>query len=190
MFFSWSHFEMLSLFLFQTATMSKIRKMSIQGVRSFGIEDKDNQVITFFDPLTVLVGPNGAGKTVWEYVLVRAKVGLWSMTCRGWTRPLTVTSWWHIYTFGLIFFFFLPHSLFLSLFILYFESCHTKSWIEYYQIITASLINWSFAQYDPFLLQTIIECLKYATSGDMPPGSKGSSFVHDPKVSSIFFCVS
>uniref|UniRef100_A0A671V445 RAD50 double strand break repair protein n=1 Tax=Sparus aurata TaxID=8175 RepID=A0A671V445_SPAAU len=71
--------------------MSKIRKMSIQGVRSFGIEDKDNQVITFFDPLTVLVGPNGAGKT------------------------------------------------------------------------------------------TIIECLKYATSGDMPPGSKGSSFVHDPK---------
>lgn len=55
---------MLSLFLFQTATMSKIRKMSIQGVRSFGIEDKDNQVITFFDPLTVLVGPNGAGKTV------------------------------------------------------------------------------------------------------------------------------
>lgn len=54
----------LSLFLLQTVTMSKIRKMSIQGVRSFGIEDKDNQVIAFFDPLTVLVGPNGAGKTV------------------------------------------------------------------------------------------------------------------------------
>lgn len=65
--------------------------MSILGVRSFGIEDKDKQVITFFSPLTVLVGPNGAGKT------------------------------------------------------------------------------------------TIIECLKYATSGELPPGSKGGAFVHDPK---------
>ncbi|XP_068187944.1 DNA repair protein RAD50 [Antennarius striatus] len=71
--------------------MSRIEKMSILGVRSFGIEDKDKQVISFFDPLTVLVGPNGAGKT------------------------------------------------------------------------------------------TIIECLKYATSGELPPGSKGGVFVHDPK---------
>uniref|UniRef100_A0A3B3XLX6 Zinc-hook domain-containing protein n=1 Tax=Poecilia mexicana TaxID=48701 RepID=A0A3B3XLX6_9TELE len=29
--------------------------------------------------------------------------------------------------------------------------------------------------------QTIIECLKYATSGELPPGSKGGAFVHDPK---------
>ncbi|CAN9501772.1 unnamed protein product [Ophioblennius macclurei] len=43
--------------------MSKIEKMSILGVRSFGIEDKDKQVISFFSPLNVLVGPNGAGKT-------------------------------------------------------------------------------------------------------------------------------
>uniref|UniRef100_A0A669CU22 RAD50 double strand break repair protein n=1 Tax=Oreochromis niloticus TaxID=8128 RepID=A0A669CU22_ORENI len=71
--------------------MSKIDKMSILGVRSFGIEDKDKQVISFFTPLTVLVGPNGAGKT------------------------------------------------------------------------------------------TIIECLKYSTSGELPPGSKGGAFVHDPK---------
>uniref|UniRef100_A0A8C9TPQ1 RAD50 double strand break repair protein n=1 Tax=Scleropages formosus TaxID=113540 RepID=A0A8C9TPQ1_SCLFO len=71
--------------------MSKIEKMSILGVRSFGVEDKDKQVISFFSPLTVLVGPNGAGKT------------------------------------------------------------------------------------------TIIECLKYVTSGDFPPGSKGNTFVHDPK---------
>uniref|UniRef100_A0A665UIQ2 Zinc-hook domain-containing protein n=1 Tax=Echeneis naucrates TaxID=173247 RepID=A0A665UIQ2_ECHNA len=71
--------------------MSKIDKMSILGVRSFGIEDKDKQIISFFSPLTVLVGPNGAGKT------------------------------------------------------------------------------------------TIIECLKYATSGELPPGSKGGAFVHDPK---------
>ncbi|XP_003970804.1 DNA repair protein RAD50 [Takifugu rubripes] len=71
--------------------MSRIDKMSILGVRSFGIEDKDIQVISFFSPLTVLVGPNGAGKT------------------------------------------------------------------------------------------TIIECLRYATSGELPPGSKGGAFVHDPK---------
>nr|XP_033466773.1 DNA repair protein RAD50 [Epinephelus lanceolatus] len=71
--------------------MSKIDKMSILGVRSFGIEDKDKQVISFFTPLTVLVGPNGAGKT------------------------------------------------------------------------------------------TIIECLRYATSGELPPGSKGGAFVHDPR---------
>lgn len=49
--------------------MSRIDKMSILGVRSFGIEDKDKQVISFFTPLTVLVGPNGAGKTVQEHVL-------------------------------------------------------------------------------------------------------------------------
>ncbi|KAK9406581.1 DNA repair protein RAD50 [Crotalus adamanteus] len=72
--------------------MSKIDKMSILGVRSFGVEDKDKQVISFFNPLTILVGPNGAGKT------------------------------------------------------------------------------------------TIIECLKYICTGDFPPGSKGNSFVHDPKV--------
>ncbi len=31
---------------------------------------------------------------------------------------------------------------------------------------------------------TIIECLKYATTGEMPPNSKGGAFVHDPKVMS------
>ncbi|XP_064422958.1 DNA repair protein RAD50-like isoform X2 [Latimeria chalumnae] len=72
--------------------MSKIDRMSILGVRSFGIEDKDKQIISFFSPLTILVGPNGAGKT------------------------------------------------------------------------------------------TIIECLKYICTGDFPPGTKGNTFVHDPKV--------
>lgn len=28
---------------------------------------------------------------------------------------------------------------------------------------------------------TIIECLKYATTGELPPNSKGGAFVHDPK---------
>ncbi|NWU75021.1 RAD50 protein, partial [Onychorhynchus coronatus] len=71
--------------------MSRIEKMSILGVRSFGVEDKDKQIISFFEPLTILVGPNGAGKT------------------------------------------------------------------------------------------TIIECLKYICTGDFPPGTKGKTFVHDPK---------
>ncbi|XP_033111365.1 DNA repair protein RAD50-like [Anneissia japonica] len=72
--------------------MSSINKLSIQGIRSFGQDDGDMQVVEFFSPLTLIVGQNGAGKT------------------------------------------------------------------------------------------TIIECLKYITTGDMPPGIKGSSFVHDPKV--------
>ncbi|CAF2066691.1 unnamed protein product [Rotaria magnacalcarata] len=73
--------------------MSRLHKMSIQGIRSFGNRDQDTQVITFFSPLTVIVGPNGSGKT------------------------------------------------------------------------------------------TIIECLKYMSTGIMPPGAKtGGAFVHDPKV--------
>lgn len=76
---------------FSRVKMSRIERMSILGVRSFGVEDKDKQVILFLSPLTVLVGGNGAGKT------------------------------------------------------------------------------------------TIIECLKYVTSGDFPPGGKGNTFVHDPK---------
>ena len=30
---------------------------------------------------------------------------------------------------------------------------------------------------------TIIECLKYATTGDQPPNTRGGSFIHDPKLS-------
>lgn len=30
--------------------------------------------------------------------------------------------------------------------------------------------------------QTIIECLKYATTGELPPNTKGGAFVHDPKM--------
>lgn len=33
--------------------------------------------------------------------------------------------------------------------------------------------------------QTIIECLKYVTSGDLPPNSKGGAFIHDPNVTHI-----
>ncbi|KAK9464743.1 AAA domain-containing protein [Lipomyces arxii] len=29
---------------------------------------------------------------------------------------------------------------------------------------------------------TIVECLRYATTGDLPPNSKGGAFIHDPKI--------
>src|SRR5712691_12336123 len=29
---------------------------------------------------------------------------------------------------------------------------------------------------------TIIECLKYATTGDQTPGTRGGAFIHDPKM--------
>jgi DNA repair protein RAD50 len=29
---------------------------------------------------------------------------------------------------------------------------------------------------------TIIECLKYATTGDQPPGTRGGAFIHDPTI--------
>jgi len=29
---------------------------------------------------------------------------------------------------------------------------------------------------------TVIECLKYATTGDQPPGTRGGAFIHDPKM--------
>lgn len=73
--------------------MSRINKMSIQGIRSFGPEDRDVGVIQFFSPLTLILGPNGTGKT------------------------------------------------------------------------------------------TIIECLKYITTGELPPGGKnGAAFINDPKI--------
>ena len=30
---------------------------------------------------------------------------------------------------------------------------------------------------------TIIECLRYITTGDLPPNSKCGAFVHDPRIS-------
>ena len=44
--------------------MAKIEKLSIQGIRSFGPDEKDKQVMQLFTPLTLILGPNGSGKTV------------------------------------------------------------------------------------------------------------------------------
>lgn len=153
----------LFLLIFQKVKMSKIDKMSILGVRSFGIEDKDKQVISFFTPLTVLVGPNGAGKTVWEDVWRRVKVDY-----KAWPVENEQRSWQC--TQGLC-----SGLVICAFFFSYFSSS------KYLQMITATLVY----SYDPllFCFQTIIECLRYATSGELPPGSKGGAFVHDPRVS-------
>jgi len=38
----------------------------------------------------------------------------------------------------------------------------------------------------PKLMQTIIECLKYITTGELPPGAKtGGAFIHDPRVPNL-----
>ena len=59
--------------------MSVIDKLSILGIRAFGPNDGDRQVIQFEHPLTLIVGSNGAGKTVsWftEYVGLRSMVSI------------------------------------------------------------------------------------------------------------------
>nr|KAG5696240.1 hypothetical protein BaRGS_019942 [Batillaria attramentaria] len=54
--------------------MSQIEKMSIMGIRSFGPEDRDRQIIQFQSPLTLILGPNGTGKTVAHETVVRAQL--------------------------------------------------------------------------------------------------------------------
>uniref|UniRef100_A0A671S1U0 DNA repair protein RAD50-like n=1 Tax=Sinocyclocheilus anshuiensis TaxID=1608454 RepID=A0A671S1U0_9TELE len=51
----------------------------------------------------------------------------------------------------------------------------TTKWTDPYEKLIIEYLIYIYS------LQTIIECLKYITSGDFPPGSKGNTFVHDPK---------
>lgn len=43
--------------------MSRIERLRIQGIRSFGPDEKDGAQIKFFSPLTLILGQNGCGKT-------------------------------------------------------------------------------------------------------------------------------
>nr|CAB3265404.1 DNA repair protein RAD50 [Phallusia mammillata] len=63
--------------------MSMIETMSIMGIRAFGPNDKDQQVIKFEHPLTLLVGPNGAGKTTIIECLKYATTGDCPLNTKG-----------------------------------------------------------------------------------------------------------
>jgi DNA repair protein RAD50 len=41
-------------------------------------------------------------------------------------------------------------------------------------------LDQTFSRFLLTFCQTIIECLKYATTGELPPNSKGGAFIHDP----------
>lgn len=59
--------------------MSTIERMSIQGIRSFGPDGEDKQIIQFFTPLTLILGPNGTGKTVGSTVHLPSVIQLITM---------------------------------------------------------------------------------------------------------------
>ncbi|CAK8686844.1 unnamed protein product [Clavelina lepadiformis] len=63
--------------------MSMIEKMSVMGIRSFGPDDGNQQVIQFQHPLTLLVGPNGAGKTTIIECLKYATTGDHPLNTKG-----------------------------------------------------------------------------------------------------------
>lgn len=78
--------------------MSKIEKMSIQGIRSFGPDDSDKGIISFFTPLTLILGPNGTGKTVsdcltqlWEMIVTQTVV--WDILLQK-NRGERLWLWW------------------------------------------------------------------------------------------------
>lgn len=55
--------------------MSMLEKLQIQGIRSFGPQEADRQIITFFSPLTLILGSNGTGKTTIIECLRNATTG-------------------------------------------------------------------------------------------------------------------
>ena len=62
------------------ATMSSIKKLSIQGIRSFS--PNQEETIEFYSPLTMIVGANGCGKTSIIEALKYACTGALPPTCR------------------------------------------------------------------------------------------------------------
>ncbi|KAI2627999.1 putative RAD50 protein [Hypomontagnella submonticulosa] len=53
---------------------------------------------------------------------------------------------------------------------------HTRQTIQFYTPLTL------IVGYNGSGKTTIIECLKYATTGELPPNSKGGAFINDPKL--------
>ena len=61
-----------SLFEFQPDSSTTALQMSIKGIRAFS-PDNDEK-ITFYKPLTLIVGHNGAGKTVSASMVTSSQV--------------------------------------------------------------------------------------------------------------------
>jgi len=55
--------------------MSKIRWLSLRGIRNFGDDSDDGNAIRFTCPLTLILGPNGTGKTTIIEALKYATTG-------------------------------------------------------------------------------------------------------------------
>jgi len=49
-------------------------------------------------------------------------------------------------------------------------------------IFTSVLLDFYLDILAIYYFQTVIECLRYATTGDQPPNTKGGAFLYDPKV--------
>lgn len=55
--------------------MSTLNKLQVRGVRSFGTSQRDEQVIRFTPPITLILGENGCGKTTVIECLKYALIG-------------------------------------------------------------------------------------------------------------------
>jgi hypothetical protein len=147
--------------------------MLIKGIRSFSPENLN--VIEFYRPLTIIVGQNGAGKTVrfahWQTCMSYVEESLaWVEAWAAWRlnslRSTTVAG----------------------------GTLHPASPCAYAALLpTATHVGTlggcckpptATALAHAHALQTIIECLKMACTGELPPNTRsGQSFIHDPKVS-------
>ena len=124
----------------------------------------------FFSPLTVIVGHNGSGKTVSSAIssslLQERKVGFSTRQGGHVRNPrgiIRLGNWEE-----------LGGESRRSWKAIFANSIH-----RFHGSHSLTILTCFFPLSTP---QTIIECLKYATTGDLPPGSKGGAFVHDPTV--------
>ena len=162
------------------------------GIRSFGSGENQKAVIQFGTPLTLISGQNGAGKTVWEISLVLSSTRERSLSPAFPSHP---------------FFFALTSVKLLAVLLGRHPAFNWQKKTEWgsgdeaiksprlcrlisgafigencHRTISMTVTTFSYCDSFASCSQTIIECLKYATTGDQPPNTKGGAFVHDPKV--------